>query len=790
MMRAVILAGGEGRGLRPFSLDRPKTMISLLGRPILEHSILRLKEQGITEICVALCRQAGQVMEYFGDGAALGVRLTWVAEEEERPLGTAGSIKNCLSALGGEDFFVLPGDCVWDMDLHRAAEFHSRRRAEATLMLCRCPHPTEYGVVSTGPDGRVEQVAERPVWGAVATNQVSTGLCILSPAVLERVEAGRACDFNRDLLPALVREKKGVYGLPVEGYWRDVGDFAAYLDCVCDGLEGRVRLEPGLPEREKGIWSAEPIPEGVVLHPPCWIGAGAELSAPCELGPCAVLGQGASVGAGAKIARSVLLEDSTVGRSSRLRGAILCRGAAVQRRVILNDGVVLGEHALVEDGAKLLERVKLWPGQTAPAGTRLDRSITCGSQKGLRSADDGGTFRGVIGEDMGPETLVELGGILGLEGAVGLGCSDTPGARMLARAAASGIAAAGGDVLTHPLGCPAQGAWTAAKLDLPVSLFVEESGERVYLHLFDRLGLSLGRGRMGKLEQALKSGEQRRVRGSRVGALRRLDWDEVRWAQEAARQAALCRHTPRRRVIAAVEGDSPESGALRALLSALGCGLERQWRSGSPAFRAGHGGFFLTARDEKGANADPGQLLALVTLIEMENGKGRVAVPGGASAAVELVAAGFDGEVLRLDRDGPRARALYAALPWVREGLSAAARIVSRMAVSGESLGTLLSKTPRFHGWQREVPLRSGRGEVMEALAEQCGSGSAGEGIHLRTGTGWVCLTPLARRPALRVLAEGPDLELAAELCDFYAGRAAALDRMLTERGGKEPGEG
>ena len=786
-MRAVILAGGEGARLRPMSLDRPKPMLPLLGRPLLEHSILRLKEQGIEDICVALCCQARQAEEYFGDGARLGVRLTWVAEEAERPLGTAGSVKNCLSALDGEDFLVLPGDCVWDLDLHRAAAFHRNRGAAATLVLFRSSRPLEYGLVCTGPDRRVERFVEKPVWGQVCTDQVSTGIYVLSPAALDGVEQGQVCDFGQDLFPALLEEKRGVYGLPLEGYWRDVGTPEAYLDCVCDGLEGRVRLDMGLSEQERGLWYADPIPEGVKLNPPCWIGAGAELSGPCELGPCAVVSAGASVDTGAKLVRSVLLEDSTVGRSAHLHGAVLCRDAAVQRRVILHEGVVLGENALVEDGAELLERVKLWPGQTVPAGTRLDRSITCGSQKGLRSADDGGTLRGVIGEDLGPEALVELGGVLGLEGTVGLGCSDTPGARMLARAAAAGIAAAGGDVLTHPLNCPAQAGWTAEKLDLPVSLFVEESGERVYLHLFDRLGLPLGRARERKLEQALRRGEQRRVRSSRVGQLRCLEWNEQSWARETARRAALRRHRPRRRVIAAVEPDSPENNALRALLTALGCGLEEQWRPGIPAFRAGHGGFYLTARDERGANADPGQLLALVTLIEMENGGGKVAVPGGASAAVELVAAGFDGAVLRLDRDGQQARELYAALPWCREGLSAAARICARMAVSGESLGTLLSKTPRFHGWQREVPLRAPRGQVMEALAEACETEHRGENLRLRTGTGWVCLTPLARRSALRVLAEGPDLELAAELCDFYAGRAAALDRMLEEQGGNEP---
>ena len=186
-------------------------------------------------------------------------------------------------------------------------------------------------------------------------------------------------------------------------------------------------------------------------------------------------------------------------------------------------------------------------------------------------------------------------------------------------------------------------------------------------------------------------------------------------------------------------------------------------------------------------NPDSGQLLTLVTLIEMENGSGKVAVPAGATAAVDLVAAGYGGRVLRLERDGPQAQTLYAQRPWLWAAPSAAARICARMGVSGQRLETLISKTPRFCAWKREVPLTAQRAQVMEALARSCGRPLRGEGLRLRTGGGWVWLAPLARRSALRVVAEGPDLELAAELCDFYAGQAAEADRALSDReGGKK----
>ena len=116
-----------------------------------------------------------------------------------------------------------------------------------------------------------------------------------------------------------------------------------------------------------------------------------------------------------------------------------------------------------------------------------------------------------------------------------------------------------------------------------------------------------------------------------------------------------------RSITVAVPGSAPADRAIRQALSSLGCTVLDRWRKGVPAFSGLHGGLYLSAQDESGTLLDPGQLLTLVCLIEMEDGGGRVAVPDGASAAVDLVAAGFHGTALRLGRDGEQALSLYAA---------------------------------------------------------------------------------------------------------------------------------
>ena len=402
-MKAVIMAGGEGTRLRPLSLGSPKPMTPLLGRPVMEHIINLLKSHGIIDICVTLCYKPQAVMDYFGSGDQLGVQLTYFLEDE--PLGTAGSVKNCMAHIGAEDFLVISGDCVCDLDLTALFQFHREREARATLALYRHPAPLEYGLVLTDQAGRVERFVEKPGWGQVFTDQINTGIYLLSPAAMERVPQGEVFDFGKDLFPALLQEGAPLFALPLEGYWRDMGDCKAYLDCACDALSGKVKLDMGLPKRESGVWSARPLPQGLNLVPPCWIGPETKLGEGCLIGPHTVLDRGACVGDRAMVQRSILLENAAAGPRTTLYGAILCKDASARRDAVLNEGAVLGENALAEEGAVLLERVRLWPGQTAPAGCRLARSITSGSQKGALRFGDNGVIRGVLGEDLGPEAL-------------------------------------------------------------------------------------------------------------------------------------------------------------------------------------------------------------------------------------------------------------------------------------------------------------------------------------------------------------------------------------------------
>lgn len=243
-MKAVILSGGQGTRLHPVTQGRfPKPMAPLAGRPILEYLLRRLREDGVEEVCLTLQCMGGQIRDFFGDGSALGLALTY--REEREPLGTAGAVRGCMDFIGNEDFLVLSGDGVFDFSLRPLMEAMQREPDGAAIVLSPQRVPTRFGTALTDASGRIRSFVEKPAWPQVVTDLVNTGIYGLSPAVMERVPEGVPYDFGRELFPALLREGVPLTGVTMAGYWRDLGDPASYFRANLDALEGRLRL-PGL----------------------------------------------------------------------------------------------------------------------------------------------------------------------------------------------------------------------------------------------------------------------------------------------------------------------------------------------------------------------------------------------------------------------------------------------------------------------------------------------------------------------------------------------------------------
>lgn len=240
-MKAIIMAGGEGKRLKPVTGDMPKPLVPLCGRPVMEHIILLLKKHGITDICAALKYRPDDIKNYFGSGERLGVSITYRVETEA--LGTAGGVKNCADFYGDEDFLVISGDAACDIDLSELIAEHQKRRPAVTIALCPESEPLRYGLALCDREGFIRSFVEKPDWRHVVTNLVNTGIYIVSPRAMELVPENTEFDFAKDLFPALLDKGEKLLGVPCGGYWCDIGMPKSYYECCADALSGKLRLE-------------------------------------------------------------------------------------------------------------------------------------------------------------------------------------------------------------------------------------------------------------------------------------------------------------------------------------------------------------------------------------------------------------------------------------------------------------------------------------------------------------------------------------------------------------------
>ena len=241
------MAGGEGTRLKSVTGDLPKPMVKLCGKPVLEHILHLLKRSGITRACMTLRYRPEVIRDYFGDGSAFGMRLSY--HEEQTPLGTAGGVKACADFYGDRDFLVISGDCACDFDMHALLEAHRRHRPAVTMTLYAHERPLEYGIVLTDRLRRVVSFVEKPDWSRVVSDLVNTGIYVISPAAMGYVPPDTTFDFGKDLFPKLLETGHEIRGVPMEGYWCDIGTPAAYHRCNLDALEGKLKLE-GVPTPE------------------------------------------------------------------------------------------------------------------------------------------------------------------------------------------------------------------------------------------------------------------------------------------------------------------------------------------------------------------------------------------------------------------------------------------------------------------------------------------------------------------------------------------------------------
>lgn len=257
-MKAVIMAGGKGTRISSVASDIPKPMIKIDGKPVLEHELECLRNQGFTDIILTVSHLGNVIMDYFGDGSGVspvtgkpfGVKIEYFFEHE--PLGNAGALFRMKDKLT-EDFLLLNADAIFDVDFNRFVAFHREKGAIATLFTHPNSHPYDSGLIIADDNGAVEQwLAKEDNRLQWYRNRVNAGLHVLSPKVLNVEITTPKVDLDRQLLKPLAGTGK-MFCYDSPEYVKDMGTPERYEAVCCDFRAGRVSAK-NLSNKQKAVF--------------------------------------------------------------------------------------------------------------------------------------------------------------------------------------------------------------------------------------------------------------------------------------------------------------------------------------------------------------------------------------------------------------------------------------------------------------------------------------------------------------------------------------------------------
>lgn len=496
-MKAVLLAGGRGERLRPITDTRPKPLVPVLARPVMDYCLSLLAHHGVKRSYITTHYLADRISERYGP-QAFGMELEYC--REETPLGTAGGVKNLEERLRDEELFlVLCADALCDFDLTRAIAFHREKKADATVILSSVKTPLEYGVVLQDRFERICAFSEKPDWSETLSDQVNTGVYILSPKVLSFVPKGKPFDFAHDLFPLLLDSGFSLYGYKDEGYWCDIGRIHTLYQCNRDLMDGRVRTYLSRAGRTVKLEDGQGsyfLSDTARVDPEAVVGAGS------------VLSEGVELKKGSRVDGAILFDGVRLESGAEAKSAILCESVHLEEDALALSGSVVGAESVLKRGALARAGIKYPPNSILSAQDPFSDESVSFTERGAAVGETLGLDRDGA-ERLGRSFAKTMQGPIGI-----VWDAAKPNSRHFALSVAAGVIQSAFDARLFGEGSLEIASFTAATCALPV-VYVSEENQRGLLFVLDRDGFALPR----KLTLKLSGSLDREREGSESGRI-------------------------------------------------------------------------------------------------------------------------------------------------------------------------------------------------------------------------------------------------------------------------------
>ena len=770
-MNAVIMAGGEGKGLRPLTCNLPQTMVRLCGKPVISYLMDLLIEHGYQRSVIALRYLPEVVEDYFHTRRYRGLQIDFF--REDAPLGTAGSVKLAARKLElseKDPLLVMGGDSICDFDLGQAVKFHRQAGADLTIIGKSVENPCEYELIDREETGRVRGLLEKPSFAQAVTDIANTGVYLVNPQCLELIPEGREYDFEKDLFPQMLALEKNIMVWEDTGYWCKIEEINDFVRCQQDILLGRVncRLDGERDEEGNIIARARPVGD-YHLTPPCYIGEGVNIADGALVEGLSVLDHGCAVGRNSRITGGILLPESFVGRKSVVAGGIVCDGASVKPRAMVFENAVVGAGAVIGEGAVLHQEAKIWPGKWVEDGAHFSGQLKTGRAHKAYFDDEG--IVGHIGVEITPEFCARLGAAAATvegSGKIAIGVNDSHCAKALAEAMAAGILGAGGQVFDFGECFVPQFNFCCSFSSIKMGFFIQVK-EKAVIRMVAEGGIGAPRQLERAVEHCLRNGDFRRTPPEKYAQVVDMSGVSAIYKNELYRFAPYglmgmqlrlrCENTKIHQMMWEV---------LQKL------GAQQSGQEGIPAVEISPDG--ERAKVVCGDIVfDRLHLLCVCAAYEMQQGK-EISVCFDAPRVLDQVAK-RQGKVLRryyrcpADQSDLEARELAYAQHWTRDPLMLVVKFLSLLHVQRMSPAAAAASVPDFSLEEKSIPWKGTPGALRKELREEkitADGEDFTEGIVIQKPDGIVLLQPSKLGNRIKIMAEAANSETAKELCDGF----------------------
>jgi len=545
-VKAVVMAGGFGTRIQPLTNSRPKPMLPIMNKPMMEHTMMSLRDLGIKEFIVLLYFKPEIIKDHFGDGSDFGIKITYVIPDDD--YGTAGAVKLAEEFIGDDNFIIISGDLVSDFDFQKIFDYHAEKKSKLTITLTSVDNPLEFGVVIADKNGKIEKFLEKPSWGEVFSDTINTGIYILEPEILQYIPKNENYDFGKDLFPGLMHEGVQLMAGHAEGYWRDVGNPESYRDVHDDILTGKVnfKIDGKRTEFPDGVLYTDEtysfdksveIIGTVVLGNNVNIGKGVKLNN-------VVIGDNVTIGKDSKIRNTVIWNDVTIGKKVKLDGCVICNDNIIGKNVTASAGMILAEGCEIGQLVNVEQDITIWPDKVIEEASIVSHNLILGSRY-KNSIFEHGMVIGKSNVEISCEMTTKLAEAFGAQLPVGstviVSRDANKNSRMLKRAFLGGLLSSGVNVIDYRdipsaiLRCSLYasdkyvgGVYFRQKLDDPTSTVIT---------IYNEEALRISNEVSKKLEKAFFKETFRRVDYFDIGEIQESDYDkEYHWYKEGMKK--------------------------------------------------------------------------------------------------------------------------------------------------------------------------------------------------------------------------------------------------------------